>query len=83
MAIGDVRRSNGAAVVQTEAGPVRLPPSARTTWQRVRWLVRRGYVWTAYLLAAHADKVLLAALKRAHPDVPWNNIAYVARQQMR
>lgn len=81
MAIGDVRSRNGQAYVQTEEGPVRLPPSARTTWQRVRWLLRRGYVWAAYLLAAHADKLLLAALKRAHPNVPWNNIAYVARQQ--
>lgn len=66
-------------VVQTEAGPVRLPPSARTARQRVVWLLRRGYVWGAYMLAVHADKVLLSLLQRAHPDVPWKNIVVANR----
>lgn len=68
-----------AAVVATEAGPVRLPASARTVRQRVAWLLRRGYVWGAYLLAAHSDKVLLGMLQRAYPDVPWKNIVQANR----
>lgn len=71
-------RSNGS-MVMTEAGPVRLPPGARTLRQRVAWLLRRGYVWGAYLLAAHADKLLLGMLQRAHPNVPWKNIVEANR----
>lgn len=80
--VGEVNRGrDGATYVQTEEGPVRLPQSARTTWQRVRWLLLRGYVWAAYLMAKHSDKVVLAALKRAAPNVPWNNLAYAARRR--
>lgn len=60
--------------VATEAGAVKLPPSARTLRQRVAWLVRRGYVWGAYLLAVHSNKVVMGMLQRAHPDVPWKNM---------
>lgn len=80
MAIGDVRRRRGGTYVETEAGLVRFPASARTTLQRVRWLLAQGYAWAAWLLAAHADKVLIRMLKQAFPDTPWNNIAYVARR---
>ena len=78
--IGNVSRRRDGTYVYTEDGPVRLPKSARTTWQRERWLLLQGYVWAAYLLAKHSDKVVLAALKRGAPNVPWNNIAYMARR---
>lgn len=80
MAIGDVRRRRDGTYVETEKGPVRFPKSARTTLQRVRWLLLEGYTWAAWLLAAHADKVLVKLLKQAFPDTPWNNIAYAARR---
>lgn len=75
-------RSGGSrrgTLVATEAGPVRLPASARTLRQRVAWLLRRGYVWGAWMLAAHADTVVLSLLQRAYPDVPWKNIAAANR----
>jgi hypothetical protein len=62
----------------------RARPSARSrpNARQVQWLARqarKGYAWAAYLLAAHANKVLLAMLQRAHPDVPWKNIAAAGR----
>lgn len=77
--VGSLRTRNDATYVTTGQGSVKLPPSARTLRQRVTWLLRRGYVWAAYLLAAHADKVLLAMLQRAYPDVPWKNINAASR----
>lgn len=71
----------GTRYVATEAGPVRLPPSARTLPQRVAFLLRKGYFWGAYMLAAHSDKVMVALLQRVHPDVPWKNMHAASRVQ--
>lgn len=77
--IGSTRTRNGNTYISTEGGVVKLPPSARTPRQRIMWLLRRGYLLAAYLVAAHGDKVMVALLKRAKPNVPWNNIHAAAK----
>ena len=57
---------------------VRFPASVRTVRQRVLWLAKEGYVLTAYWLARMSNKVLVALLQRAHPNVPWKNIQFAA-----
>lgn len=69
------------AYVTTEAGLVRLPPSVRTLHQRVMYLLRKGYLWGAYMLAAHSDKVLVALLQRVHPNVPWKNMLAASKHR--
>ena len=57
---------------------VEVPASARTLRQKVAYLARRGYVWGAFLLSKHANKVLVGLLQRTHPDVPWKNVHFAS-----
>jgi len=60
-------------------GVVKLPKSARTKKQQVMFLLRRGYVWTAFLLAKHSNKVLVGLLHKTNPNVPWKNIQFASK----
>lgn len=58
---------------------VTFPSAVRTKRQRIMWLLKKGYVLTAYLLATHANKALVMLLKKTNPNVPWSNIQAAAR----
>lgn len=73
------RRPPAPVYAETEVGPVELPGSARTPRQRVEFLLRRGYVWGAYMLARHSNKVLVGLLRLTNPATPWKNLHYAAR----
>ena len=58
---------------------VRLPKSARTKRQRAMYLLKKGYVYTAYLFAKHSNKVLVSLLHKTNPNVPWKNIHFASK----
>ena len=70
----------GHTYARTEAGLVRLPVSARTTRQRVAYLVKKGLVLGAYMLAKHSNALLVAMLQHMHPNGGWKNIAAAPRR---
>lgn len=55
------------------------PKSARTPRQKMVWLAKRGYLWAAYLVARHSNKLLVDLLQRTNPQVPWKNIQFASR----
>lgn len=74
-----VRHKGSTYVVGEGRQLIKFPKSARTHRQRVMFLLKKGYLWTAYMFARHANKVLVGMLQRAHPDVPWKNIQFAAK----
>ena len=74
-----IKHGGETYVVGSQSSLIKMPKNARTTRQRMLYLLKRGYVWTAYMFAKHADKVLLRLLQTAHPNVPWKNIDFAAR----
>ena len=66
-------------VVGEDSSLIRIPKTARSAKQRVSYLLKRGYVWTAYMFARHSNKLLVSMLQRAHPSVPWKNIAFASK----
>lgn len=61
------------------SGLIRFPKSVRTRQQRILYLLKSGYVLTAYLMARFSDKIVVRALKDAYPQVPWNNYHFAAK----
>lgn len=60
-------------------GMIRFPKSARTRRQRILYLLKGGYVLTAYLMARFSNKIVVGALRQAYPSVPWNNYHFAAK----
>lgn len=59
--------------------PVPGKVKVRSLRQKVSFFLRGGYVMAAYLLARHANKVMVGVLQRTHPHVPWKNLQFAAR----
>lgn len=74
-----VRHRGVSYVVGAYHRLIRFPNSVRTPKQRLLWLLKQGQMWTAYMYAKHANKILIALLKRTHPDYPWKNLEFAAR----
>lgn len=77
--VGSTLTRNGATYVRGPGGIIKFPVSANSAKRRVAWLLRQGYVWTAYLFAKHANKVLVGLLQRTHPNTPWKNLQFAAK----
>jgi hypothetical protein len=74
-----INANNKSVYVEETRRWIRFPASVTTVRQQVRYLVAKGYVWTAYLVARHSDKVLMFLLRQLAPGVPWRNIQTAAR----
>ena len=76
---GIVKHKGDTYAVGERNSLIKLPKTARTTRQRVEFLLKKGYVWAAFMLASHSNKVLVSLLQRTHPDVPWKNIHFASK----